>query len=134
MANVETKINNRLWLARKQSGLGQKQVAQLLSHKKPNQISRYECGSRLPSLKTALKLEIIYHIPVSMLFPEHFQRYQDEIKKRGQTELSISNKDESYFRDFCCFAESLEKKNPPSDEIEKTKKHVIKLMNKMAYL
>lgn len=130
---VETKINNRLWLARKQSGLGQKQVARLLAHKTSNQISRYERGMRLPSLKTALKLEAIYHVSVRMLFPEHFRRYQEEVQNRLQLQASASNKGEAGL-DFCTFTESLEKESPSRAEIEQARKHVIKLMRKMAYL
>jgi transcriptional regulator with XRE-family HTH domain len=58
---------NRLWLARKRSGYEHKQVASLLDYKTIQQVSLYETGLRMPSLKTALKFAIIYRLPIRTL-------------------------------------------------------------------
>ena len=55
---------NRLWLYRKKMGYSQKVVAQLLGRKSSARICDYERGKFLPSLETALKLEIILGIPL----------------------------------------------------------------------
>ena len=60
---------NRLWIARKRAGLPQKGVATLLGHHSLSKVSEYECGRKLPGLRTALKLELIYQTPLAELFP-----------------------------------------------------------------
>src|SRR6266852_6225897 len=60
---------NRLWIARKKIGLGQKSVARLLGHKSTSPISEYETGRLLPSLRTAVKLATIYNTPINELYP-----------------------------------------------------------------
>ena len=123
---------NRLWLARKQSGLEQKQVARLLNYKTTDQISRYERGERLPSLTTALKLEIIYQAPVGVLFDEHLRRYQIEIGKQLPTgakpELKI------LLSEVCVFAALLEQARPSPSDLTRVREHVVALMRKMSYL
>ena len=61
--------DNRLWIARKQAGLGQKVVAKLLGHRSRSVVSEYETGRLLPSLRTALKLAKIYNTPINELYP-----------------------------------------------------------------
>ena len=59
---------NRLWIARKKLGLGQKSVARLLGHKSTSPISEYETGRLLPNLRTALKLAAIYQTALPDLY------------------------------------------------------------------
>src|SRR6266545_2745585 len=77
---------NRLWLARKRRGLGQKQVAYLLAHQSPDQISRYEQGVKLPTLSTALMLEIIYGAPIRLLYRELYEQLRTEIGERLESQ------------------------------------------------
>lgn len=74
--------DNRLRLYRKQSGLSQREVARLLGLDTSAPVSRYECGAKLPSLISALKLEIIYHTPAAFLFEGLYQRLRGEIELR----------------------------------------------------
>lgn len=70
--------HNKLWQGRERAGLERKQVA-LLSGKTVDEISRYERGLNKPNLQTALKFEIIYRMPVKLLFPELFRKLEIEI-------------------------------------------------------
>ena len=66
-------------------GLTQEQVARLLGQADTTMISHYEHGRVLPPLPTALRLEIIYRVPVAFLFPAMYAdlkqsiRHQEEI-------------------------------------------------------
>ena len=62
-------------------GYSQKTVAILLGHKTTTHISDYECGRRLPSLKTALKLEIILRIPIAYLYGETYNTLKRNIRQ-----------------------------------------------------
>ncbi len=131
---TETKINNRLWQARHRAGLEQKQVARLLGHKNCDQISRYERGARLPSLRIALKLELIYHTPISNLFPEHYQKYRAEIaatdtQSDQSNELVSGNEDEKLpDAHICTYDNLLLRKKPTAVEINAARKHSIRLI------
>jgi DNA-binding XRE family transcriptional regulator len=61
MPKQHPKNFNKLWIARKKSGLGQKSVARLLGYKSISPISEYETGTVLPSLSTAFKLAVVYN-------------------------------------------------------------------------
>lgn len=71
---------NRLWIARKKSGLRQKVVARLLGHKSKSPISEYENGRLLPSLRTAFKLAIIYQVSLQDLYGSLYDQVKDEIE------------------------------------------------------
>jgi len=45
-------------------------------------LSRIEQGRRLPTLKTALKLAIIYRVPVDFLYAALYQEYREVIRRR----------------------------------------------------
>src|SRR5438105_9729363 len=75
-------IENRLWQTRKRRGLEQKQVAYLLNYHTADQVSRYELGTRLPTLETALLLEMIYSAPLRVLYKDLYERLQAEFKER----------------------------------------------------
>jgi transcriptional regulator with XRE-family HTH domain len=72
-------ILNRLWIARKKIGLGQKSVARLLGHKSTSPISEYETGRLTPSLRTAFKFSIIYNCPLPDLYESLYREVEDEI-------------------------------------------------------
>jgi DNA-binding XRE family transcriptional regulator len=70
---------NRLWIARKKVGLGQKSVARLLGHKSTSPISEYETGRILPNLHTAFKLAIIYNTPLTDLYQALYNQVEQEV-------------------------------------------------------
>ena len=95
MLRPRHEIHNRLWIARKTIGLGQKNVARLLGHKSLSPISEYETGRLLPNLRTALKLAVIYKTPIADLYVELYREVEDEVaalpKKLPMTEVKAQD-------------------------------------------
>jgi transcriptional regulator with XRE-family HTH domain len=73
-------IPNSLWTYRKKIGLSQKRVAFFLAHKTSSQLSNYERGKKLPGLANALKLEVIYQVPVAFLYRDLYQKVKEEVE------------------------------------------------------
>ena len=69
---------------RKRSGLGQDDVAYLLGSGSGTKISRYEHGSRLPSLKSAFALEAAFHTPARELFAGVFDEVERATEARAR--------------------------------------------------
>ena len=83
---------NKLWIARKKAGLGQKSVARLLGHKSISPISEYESGAVLPSLCTAFKLAAVYNTPLADLYDSLYKKIADEIasvKSKMPTRMKV---------------------------------------------
>lgn len=126
---------NNLWKARQRAGLETKQVALLLSKKLPDEISRYERGINLPNLKTALKLEIVYQMPLRLLFAELFENLRvevDEILRKNkqlfQGDIWFPKSAEQLKQEEFCFYADLLKSGIPNDiEMEAVTKHIIAL-------
>lgn len=78
-------IKNNLWQYRKRWGYSQKQVAFLLGHKSTWPISDYERGKRLPTLTTALKLEIILRVPVAFLYQDLYGNLKRKIREAEES-------------------------------------------------
>jgi transcriptional regulator with XRE-family HTH domain len=130
---------NRLWLARKRLGLGQKQVAYLLDLKTADQISRYEQGLRLPTLETALQLEIIYGLPLQILFKELYDELRTHIcehieKNPTLKTLYATSSAEECCKEFCAFAEILKYSRLSEVDKGKLRDHITYLAKKLAYL
>lgn len=75
----ETCVENNLWIARMRAGYPQKQVATLLGARSLSVISEYEKGKKLPSLRAALKLELIYQLPLAQLYPSLYSELSREV-------------------------------------------------------
>jgi transcriptional regulator with XRE-family HTH domain len=73
---------NRLASFRRRRGYSQKRVAHLLGHKSHGALSSYERSRVLPTLTTALKLEIVLRTPVAFLFPEIYETLRNEIRAK----------------------------------------------------
>ena len=134
-----TKTPNRLWLARKRSALGQKQVAYLLNHRTVDQVSRFEKGLRIPNLETALRLEIIYRTPLRVLFTDLYENLREDLhaKITKQTLKGINGvdeRDEEGAGEFCTYADLLRMPSPAPAELLKVRRHVTRLMKRMAFL
>jgi len=80
MRRGSARQSNRLWIARRSVGLGQKNVARLLGHKSTSTISEYETGRLLPSLPTALRLAVVYDRPITDLYPDLYRTIQEEVQ------------------------------------------------------
>ena len=133
-------LTNRLWLARKRRGLEQKQVAYLLNHQSIDQLSRYEQGMRLPSLDNAFKLEIIYGVPLRLLFKELFDKLEDEVWQRISLNTPLQkrygNRTAHAVRlsEYCAFAELLMMANASEADRARVRRHVTILAKKLACL
>ena len=132
-------VENRLWSVRKRRGLEQKQVAYLLNHHTPDQVSRYEVGARLPTLETALLLEMIYGVPLRVLYKDLYERLQDEFRERLNRVPQLQERlaeflDEGGVREYCAYRQLLQTGQPsPSDQL-KARLHVTELAKRIAYL
>src|ERR1043165_6795745 len=101
-------IESLLWQTRKRRGLEQKQVAYLLNHHTPDQVSRYELGARLPTLETALLLEMIYGVPLRVLYKDLYERLQSELRERLKRVPQLQERladflEEESVREYCAY-------------------------------
>jgi transcriptional regulator with XRE-family HTH domain len=132
MSGGKPKLQNRLWLARSRRDLKQKQVTYLLGHKNLDQVSRYENGSRLPTLQTALKLEIILGVPIRALFPELHATLRSEIRGRASASRGLREKlGDMFVDDHCSYEGLLVDANVPMSVREKIHHHAAILINTM---
>jgi len=76
--------NNSLWVARNRMGFSQIRVARALGLKRSSVLSRYEHGTRVPSLVNALKLEIVYRTPVAYLFDSLYVDLKHKIRNKEE--------------------------------------------------
>ena len=74
---------NHLYQLRRIRGLGQKQLALLLGYQSPSMISRFESGTTLPSLETALLLEMALGTRLAEIYVDLYQSLQGQIIKRA---------------------------------------------------
>jgi transcriptional regulator with XRE-family HTH domain len=75
---------NCLRLYRKKNDLSQKKAAYLMGLKTASSLSHYEKGDKAPSLKNALKLEIVFHAPAAFLFREFYSELKKEVEERRE--------------------------------------------------
>lgn len=129
------KGKNHLSLARKRRGFGQKQIAALLGHNKTNQISRYEQGNQLPNFETALKLGIIYQMPLHILFYGSYEACLSELESQVETLNFDGRKIKSMVNnqvsdeEFCTFAEKLKPQRVLASDLNKVRRHITELVN-----
>lgn len=72
-------------------GYTQRAVARLLGHGTATHVSDYERGVRQPTLRTALKLEIVLCAPLGFLFAGLRRRLRREVEDaRNQIEREVS--------------------------------------------
>jgi transcriptional regulator with XRE-family HTH domain len=69
-------------------GFTQRQVAEILGYHSSTDLSHYEHGRKVPSLVTALKLEVVYRVPVAFLFPELYHELKDQLRDREERLLT----------------------------------------------
>lgn len=138
---MKTKTKNNLWIARQRVGLELKQVARLLSFKSAELVSRYEKGMHLPGLEIALKLEIIYKMPVQKLFKELYKQCRREIseiktgrqvKLSAQQSLYNNGSEKLTAEEFCAYQNFLTTHIPNQSELALITKHIISLNNSVS--
>lgn len=73
------KYKNDLASARRRIGFTRKFVANLV-HRSVDAVEKYEMGTLMPSLETALQLEIIYRTPVAFLYVHLYRELRDDLR------------------------------------------------------
>ena len=84
MTPKNKKVRNYIFKMRRNRGLAQKQLAFLLGHRYTQMVSKYESGTSLPPLETALLLEIALGIRLSDLYVDLHQNLQHAVVQRSQ--------------------------------------------------
>ena len=90
------KLNNYLWIGRTRLGLTRKRLAVLIGHETTCQLSRWEDGEQLPSLRNALMLGYLLERPVEELFERVREDVIRDVENRKRESddadvLSVSN-------------------------------------------
>ena len=78
------RLPNRLWQYRKRMGFTQQEVATMLGYLSREEISDFERGAKLPSFISALKLELVYRVPVAFLFPDLYARLKTQVREKEE--------------------------------------------------
>jgi transcriptional regulator with XRE-family HTH domain len=120
---MQKKKPSQLALKRTQMGLEQKQIASLLGQKTIHQYSRLENGERVASLKDAVKLSLIFRLPISTLFDDIFQKCQEDLRKQlKNSPLSEVIKLESI--EQCSYLEMMSSKYVSLENADKIRRHL----------
>ena len=82
-AQVDQRLPNYLRTHRRNVGLTQRELGQILGHCNEGPVSRHERFRATPSLVVALSYEIVFRIPVS----EIFAGLRDEVEKDVEKKL-----------------------------------------------
>ena len=80
---MSCRLNNYVRMYRRRAGLSQADVAFLLGSQSGTPLSRYERFRRLPALRTALALEIVFGIPAGEIFAGVYDELQRAIVERA---------------------------------------------------
>jgi DNA-binding XRE family transcriptional regulator len=84
---------NKLAYFRRRRELSQRQMAKLIGHRSHEALCRYESGAVLPSLVSALKLEIVARTPVAFLFPNLYESLRNEIRAKEEKMAGFGQRD-----------------------------------------
>lgn len=132
-------LENLLWQTRKRRGLEQKQVAYLLNHQTADQVSRYELGTRLPTFEIALQLEMIYGVPLRILYKDLYERLQGEMEGRLKRLPQLSERLEEFLsedglREYCSYRDLIQSGKPTPADTSRARRHVTEIAKRLAYL
>lgn len=81
---LDNRIND-LVRYRKRMKFTQLEVMSILGWKNRKGLCQIESGSVIPTLTTALKLAIIYRVPVEFLFKDSYEQLRHQIRARELT-------------------------------------------------
>ena len=74
-----------LHYVRKLRRMSQRQVAHLIGHRDATMLSKYERGLVVPTLRTALKLTLLYRLPIQEIFADEFAKAKAELTTKANT-------------------------------------------------
>lgn len=121
MPNINS---SSLALRRKRLGYEQKQIAVLLGHKTKHQICRYENGQRIPSLKTTIKLSILYGLPVRILLDRYFHQCKKELESRLEHSTLAAKINLEGISDYCSYLEAMNSARISQNSADKIRHHI----------
>lgn len=131
MKNDEKTIfGNQLERIRMSQNLLPKQVAALLGHKTTRPITQFEKGLRVPSLKSALKLAIIYNVPIRVMLDGYYEACREEVHAKGPDMGETPYT--SYLLNFCSFEQELSSREITRASLTKIRRHSSDLIRKTA--
>ena len=84
MEGKKNQHQNNLLLYRRRMGFSQKHVSKLLGLRDVDMLSHYEHGRCMPPLRMALRLEIIYRVPVAFLYGDLYDTMREKIRKQEE--------------------------------------------------
>lgn len=93
---------------RKRSGLSLKEAAHILGYEHGGELSRHERLASVPSLRAALRYEVLYRAPISKLFSGLFEEEQKEVEERLSALLEECNRSTARGRKGAMIARKLE--------------------------
>jgi transcriptional regulator with XRE-family HTH domain len=93
---------------RKRSGLKLNEVARVLGYDHPGEISRHEHLTSAPPFRAALQYEALYKTPVSILFPDAFEKAKEEVEARLKSLLEVLKQSTASGREASRIARKLE--------------------------
>lgn len=133
------KLHNRLWKARKRLRLTRKQTALILRHKTIDQVARYERGLRLPTLETALRLEILLGVPLRYLYADLHKSLKQEIEQQVRSNPGLkclfeSSSTADGIGEFCSHSERLQHTEHSPEEADQVRGHITRLARHIANL
>lgn len=76
---------NYIWKYRKKAKMGQKRVAHLLNHSDHTQISKWESGEKVPTMKSLFKLAHILQVRPEALYMNLYLSCAKEVDERQKT-------------------------------------------------
>ena len=118
--------SSSLALRRKRLGYEQKQIAVLFGYNNTVRISRYETGQRMPSLKDAIKLSVLYGLPLNLLFDKYFRKSQDEleetIKRSGLSTKRTFQKDADF--EHCSYLDLMKVPHLNESNADRVRRHI----------
>jgi DNA-binding XRE family transcriptional regulator len=89
---VQDDQTNHLVHYRKRMRFTQLQVMSILGWKNKKGLCRIESGSVTPTLTTALKLAIIYRVPVEFLFASLYRNLLTQIRMKEQAKTPVGQR------------------------------------------
>jgi transcriptional regulator with XRE-family HTH domain len=123
---------NQLRRARQRLGLKQKQVASLLQLD-TQAISRYENAKSMPSLQTAMRLEIICGVPLRGLFPQVYEKLRADIRTSIEADRTLAAHLLPVIQELCPYEQQLAW-SQAEETLYKVRDHITQLAKTLAPL
>jgi transcriptional regulator with XRE-family HTH domain len=124
MPNINS---SSLALRRKRLDYEQKHIALLLGHKTTYQISRYETDQRTPNFREAVKLSLLYNLPLSILFESYFRRCREELEnsiKSAGLAAKINLENALEVDGYCSYLESMNSDRISETAADRIRRHI----------